>query len=52
VDELDVLFRDRGLTFTPIGHATVDRSVALRGLRGGPLPLPGHAWRHAPEATT
>jgi thiamine-monophosphate kinase len=52
LDRLRGVFEDEGLVFHVIGRATSDDAVVLRTTTGGLVPLPGDAWRHAPEATS
>lgn len=49
IDRLSALFEAAALTFTTIGRATADRTVALYARDGRSRPLPGAAWRHQPE---
>jgi thiamine-monophosphate kinase len=53
--ELDLLrttFGASGLGFHPIGVVTEDRNVVLERSDGSCTPLPGKAWRHAPDTST
>jgi thiamine-monophosphate kinase len=42
-------FAKQGLDMWPIGQATTTKPVVLRSASGTLGPLPGEAWRHAPE---
>jgi thiamine-monophosphate kinase len=49
LDALTDVFAANGLAFSVIGQVTAARDVLLHRLDGTHVPLPGKAWRHAPE---
>lgn len=49
LDRLTELFAVHRLSFSAIGQFTAAKDVLLRRLDGRQVPLPGRAWRHAPE---
>ena len=51
LDRLHLAFDANGLGFFAIGRATNDQAVMLRTSAGRLQPVPGEAWRHAPELT-